>query len=325
MKPKQDFSIIIPTYNEKDYLVNLLKSVENINYPEQCYEVIVVNDGSSDDTTEIISETFPNVNLINFETNQGRYQARKKGAETAKSENILFVDTRALVDQEILNTINQTNRKAIKGQVACGNPSNPFHVFFESIRYKIYPVFYRQRGEPFLITPQNFGKVPKGTGVFYVTRDILFEAYHELSNVKMGRIASDDVKLISKICEITPVVYHPDVKITHFIRGSFLDNFLHLIYRGSTFVFHYLDPSKRLFWLVLILPAFFLILFGMGMILANLPWFIPIFLILLLDLIMAVYLGSTLREILTISFMLPISAFAFYLGVFRGIFMKLFG
>ncbi len=137
-------------------------------------------------------------------------------------------------------------------------------------------------------------------------------AYDALASVRMGRISSDDVRLISAISEFTTVFYHPDVKITHFIRETLAENFLHLIYRGSTFVQYYLDPSKRLFWVVLVLPVLSILLFGAGMILTGASWHIPILLILAHDLIVAIYLGLGIRDKMAIALMLPICEVTFF-------------
>ena len=76
------FSIIIPVYNEEKRIRYLLESINKLDYPKEFYEVIVVNDGSSDRSRNIVEE-FSFVKLINFQKNRGRFFARKKGAECA--------------------------------------------------------------------------------------------------------------------------------------------------------------------------------------------------------------------------------------------------
>jgi len=55
LQPKIFFSVIIPFRNESENLPNLLKSIENLNYPSQMFEIIFVNDASEDTSEEIIT------------------------------------------------------------------------------------------------------------------------------------------------------------------------------------------------------------------------------------------------------------------------------
>lgn len=319
----KEISIVIPTYNEKNHLINLLESIKTVNYPTDHYEVIIVSDGSTDGTPTTVQSIFTEFTCIALEKNIGRYNARKKGVEKANFDHILFVDSRTLVDPEILNVINHSESKAIKGYTECGNPTNPFYVLFESIRYKLYPDFYRKRDKPFIISSEIFEKTPKGTGVFYVSKDILNAAYEELSPLNMGKISSDDTQLIKSISNHTPVEHHPGVKIIRYMRESFIENFLHLIYRGSTFVYYYLHPSKHLFWLIIVFPI--IIFLGMSVItiIFSVPWYYFLFLIAIIDILIATFLGNNLSHTLIIMLMLPISTIAFYLGIVRGVFRRL--
>ena len=59
-------SVVIPTYNRFDYLLNALKSVENQTYKN--YEIIIINDGS-DDERYYNYEFSQDIKLINLEKN----------------------------------------------------------------------------------------------------------------------------------------------------------------------------------------------------------------------------------------------------------------
>jgi cellulose synthase/poly-beta-1,6-N-acetylglucosamine synthase-like glycosyltransferase len=63
------FSLIIPAHNEESVIGDTLQQVLQLNYPAELYEVIVVNDGSTDHTAQVVREfqiTHPNVKLINI-------------------------------------------------------------------------------------------------------------------------------------------------------------------------------------------------------------------------------------------------------------------
>lgn len=86
-----DVSIIIPAFNEEraigGFLTELLDGLET----KLIYEVIVINDGSSDKTSEIVSKF--NVNLINHEINKGYGAALKTGIRASNARKILICDS----------------------------------------------------------------------------------------------------------------------------------------------------------------------------------------------------------------------------------------
>lgn len=89
-------SVVIPAYNEESrlpkFLSELLPFTSIIN---NNWEVILVNDGSSDKTLNIMedfSETKPHVKIVSYENNHGKGYAIKKGIDVAKGEKIIFID-----------------------------------------------------------------------------------------------------------------------------------------------------------------------------------------------------------------------------------------
>ena len=88
-------SIIIPVYNVEKYLRACLDSVFKQKGDSSDYEVIVVNDGSPDNSKAIIddySKNYSNIVVIN-QTNQGLSAARNAGLRIAKGEYVWFVDS----------------------------------------------------------------------------------------------------------------------------------------------------------------------------------------------------------------------------------------
>ena len=84
------FSIVIPLYNKSAYITKTLDSIKNQNY--QNYEVIIVNDGSTDNSFEIVSQySDDRIRLYNQE-NKGVSKTRNAGIEYSKSELIAFLD-----------------------------------------------------------------------------------------------------------------------------------------------------------------------------------------------------------------------------------------
>ena len=86
------FSVIIPCYNAEKYIVNCLDSICNNDYKD--YEVILINDGSTDDTHEIIMNYISRYeNFIYIkQDNKGVSAARNIGLEVVKGDYVTFVD-----------------------------------------------------------------------------------------------------------------------------------------------------------------------------------------------------------------------------------------
>lgn len=83
-------SIIIPTFNRSPLLKRALDSVYEQTFLE--YEIIVIDDGSTDNTAELIQTQYPSVNYI-YQANKGVSCARNKGLEVAKGDWLAFLDS----------------------------------------------------------------------------------------------------------------------------------------------------------------------------------------------------------------------------------------
>lgn len=96
-------SVVIPTYNRRDTLQQCLASVTHQTYSN--YEVIVVDDGSTDSTDEMIRWRFPDVRYIRQRTNHGPAAARNLGIEVARGEIVAFTDDDCQLPPEFLSRI----------------------------------------------------------------------------------------------------------------------------------------------------------------------------------------------------------------------------
>jgi len=88
-----DLSVILPAYNEEEVIKStILKIVEFFKNQALTYEIIVVNDGSTDKTAKIVLElNYPNVRLINQE-NLGKGGAVRTGMLASQGDYLLFLD-----------------------------------------------------------------------------------------------------------------------------------------------------------------------------------------------------------------------------------------
>lgn len=83
-------SVLIPVFNDRERLEICLQALENQSYPQQLYEVIVIDNDSTEDILSVTRQ-FKQVTLCREET-PGSYAARNKGLTIAKGEIIAFTD-----------------------------------------------------------------------------------------------------------------------------------------------------------------------------------------------------------------------------------------
>lgn len=104
-------SIIIPAYNIENYIVYCLNSLYNQNIDQKNFEVIIINDGSTDNTLSIASEyakTHSNI-IIHTQINSGVGAARNRGLDFAKGEYIYFIDPDDYLATGVMKTILNTS------------------------------------------------------------------------------------------------------------------------------------------------------------------------------------------------------------------------
>lgn len=90
-------SIIVPTLNREMHLRNCLDSLFKLDYPRSKFEVIVVDNGSTDGTMEMVYREFPEVKLV-FEKRKSSCFARNAGWKNAKGQIVAYTDDDCVVD-----------------------------------------------------------------------------------------------------------------------------------------------------------------------------------------------------------------------------------
>jgi glycosyltransferase involved in cell wall biosynthesis len=100
------FSIIIPTYNRPERLTTSLKSLTNLNYPCDRFEVIIVDDGSDIELDSLITQFHSQLHLTLIrQPNTGPATARNTGAKHAKGKYLAFTDDDCTTTPNWLNTL----------------------------------------------------------------------------------------------------------------------------------------------------------------------------------------------------------------------------
>lgn len=105
-------SVIIPVYNQGDKLSDTLKSIEEQSFED--LEIIIVNDGSTDNTQSVIEDHVLNlkekgfrIRVFTHNKNKGAPAARNKGFENSTGEYLLFCDADAVLKPQALEKMYQ--------------------------------------------------------------------------------------------------------------------------------------------------------------------------------------------------------------------------
>lgn len=97
-------SIIIPVYNSEKYLSKCLDSIINQTFSLKNIEVIIINDGSTDNSEKIIMRYEKKLNIIyKKQKNEGQSSARNKGIKLAKGKYLTFIDSDDYIDKKMLS------------------------------------------------------------------------------------------------------------------------------------------------------------------------------------------------------------------------------
>lgn len=105
MEPTPTISVIIPTYNRRESLLCTLDSLKQQTFPMDRFMVIVVDDGSTDDTQTIASHQFPFTFHYAQQKNQGATAARNYGAGLSQSEILVFMDDDITISPQTLEAL----------------------------------------------------------------------------------------------------------------------------------------------------------------------------------------------------------------------------
>src|SRR6266446_2683225 len=110
MTPETLVSIIILNYNGREHLEACLSSLQDLEFPKQQLEIIVVDNGSTDGSLGLVKARFPSVVLAQNETNLGFSKAANIGAERAKGEHLAFLNNDMRVEKNWLSVLVKTAR-----------------------------------------------------------------------------------------------------------------------------------------------------------------------------------------------------------------------
>ena len=155
-----DISVIIVNYNTSKLLADCIKSI-NDKTSNLRYEIIVVDNASSDDSVAEVRRCYPTVLLIENKENLGFGRANNKGAEVAKGKYLFLLNTDTLLINNAINIlflfmeeINNENIGACGGNLYKGDlsPNASYSLYFPSL----FSIFCYRAHLSFLLSNETF-------------------------------------------------------------------------------------------------------------------------------------------------------------------------
>jgi len=103
MKWRPVVSVVVATHNQGRFLGRCLGSLTSQSLPRQCYEVIVIDDGSTDSTREVLGRHRDRIVAIHLKRHRGLAAACNEGLERAQGQFIVRVDSDDWLDRDALS------------------------------------------------------------------------------------------------------------------------------------------------------------------------------------------------------------------------------
>ena len=112
-------SVVIPVWNGAEAIAVCLRAIGEQTYPRELYEVFVVDNGSLDNTREVV-RSFPFATLL-LEPEAGSYRARNRGLAAAQGEVVAFTDADCIPDRDWLTAAARAARQYPSAGVLAGH------------------------------------------------------------------------------------------------------------------------------------------------------------------------------------------------------------
>ena len=219
-----DISVVVPFYNAERYISACIKALLSQSYPRYRYEIIMVDNNSTDGSPEIV-KLYPSIKLLS-ETKQGAYAARNTGVSHSKGEIIAFTDPDCIPSPSWLERISTVMASPeIKGVIGYRQPASdsPFLAkiwAFETAKENY--IFSGEAKELYYGHNNNMA----------IKKDI-FDKLGPFIERKRG----SDVVFIRRVVEeydCCSIAYCPDIIVRHMEIDSLLKHFYKMFIYGKS-------------------------------------------------------------------------------------------
>ena len=155
------FSIVVPTFNRPKRLSRCLLALTRLEYPHERYEVIVVDDGSSQAVAGVV-ERYQDLLCLQYiyQENQGPAAARNNGARQANGRFLAFTDDDCAPAstwlQQLAIQLMKEPQKMVGGYTRNALPRNPFSITSQLLIDYLYHYYNRTESRARFFTSNNF-------------------------------------------------------------------------------------------------------------------------------------------------------------------------
>lgn len=205
-------SVIIPVKNRSEDIRNCLRSLQSLDYPVDRCEVIVIDDGSTDDTTKVI-DSFQ-VKSVYLRQTQGASACRNRGVKEARGELIAFIDSDCQIDpnwlKELVSYFQNEQVGIVGGYVASSHT--------ESILGR-----YESVSSPLNMGPRSFMGMNDSSTLYVPTCNLIVrkKAFIDVGGFAEELKVGEDVDLCWRLRKHDwLLLYVPQGKVMHSDRSS---------------------------------------------------------------------------------------------------------
>lgn len=206
-------SVIIPVYNDPDGLKDTLESLVVQDFPPENFEIIIADNGSTDDTLKVANEFIQKYpKLIRFvieDKVQSSYAARNKGIKASKAPIIAFIDSDMTVEEDWLSRAIESMKKKKAEYLTCN--IQIYHKGKESLvtKYNRLTGFTVKRN----IDLKKFGLI----GCTLVRREV----FEDLGYFDARLISGGDMEFGNRVYDSgRKLHFDPDIVMYHPARSS---------------------------------------------------------------------------------------------------------
>ena len=218
-------SIIICTYNRDQFLYDALRHVAVNDFPTEEYEIVLVNNNSTDTTEsecQRFAADFPQVQFRYFvETKQGLSHARNRGIDESHGDVLVFLDDDSFVKPEYLSNLKNQLEKHPEA-MAFGGKISPLFETGETpkwlCKWTYSWVSAIDKGENVVLFEGNSYPIGANMGFRKACLEQCGNFNTELGRSKKNLMAGEEKDLFNRLKEKNmPILYFPDIQVEHVI------------------------------------------------------------------------------------------------------------
>ena len=327
-------SVVIPSYNSAPWLPSTLAALADaLASVAAPVEVVVVDDGSDDDTTAVIhsiAANYPAPLVLVEQENRGRFLARWEGILRSTSDWILLLDSRVVLDPPAIAHLLEVLEAADAPLAVNGHVRTPARTplvgLFWDVPTHIFWGSYLRDPRPYDLDASTFDSAPKGTGLFVARRGTLQTAFRQAWPEGDAKLVSDDTKVLRWIAEHGGIRLDPGFSAVYRPRTTLRGFTHHTLDRGTLFVDSYAGTSAvrsaaivLLAVLPLLVVAALVWLALVGLWPALLVTLAGVLVLALAPIVPAAINRCPPRSLLAYACILPVFVVPFWLGLLRGV------